>query len=145
MFKTAAPEDIGKYLDELINAKYGERKRKEFCGDFLKLQGKENEDTQSTEDRFAKIINGSRKLQSYDLLIISQLICISCEEILTAGKLRKPSCFRVTNRDIASSKDPIIWERYMKQKTFLNKDEYSKTVIDYAFEAKKYFVLKVSY
>ncbi|MBQ5990612.1 MAG: hypothetical protein IJL67_14110 [Oscillospiraceae bacterium] len=140
MFKTASPEDIGKHLEALILAKY--ENRKEFCQAYLEFLGNENDDTQGTEDRFCKIVSGNRSIQTNDLLVIAELLGVSCEEILTAGKLRKPSCFRVTNRDIASSKDPKIWKRYMKQKTFLNKDEYSKTVIDYAFEAKNILFLK---
>ena len=142
MFKTAAPEEIGRYLDDLIKAKYGERKRKEFCGDYLELQGSEADDTQGTEDLFAKIINGSRNLKSDDLPLISELLGVSCEEILTAGNFKKPSSFYVTNRTVAYSNDFKIWRRYMKQKTFLNKDEFNKTVIDYAIEAKNILFIK---
>ena len=142
MFKTASPKEIGGHLDKLITAKYGERKRKEFCSDFLKLQGIEDDDTQRTEDRFVKIINGSRNLQSCDLLTICELLGTSCEEILTAGKFAKPSSFHVTNRDITLNDDPAFWKRYMKQKTFLNADEHRKSVLDYALETKNILFLK---
>ncbi len=140
MVKLASSEKIGNHLDELIDQKYGEQKA--FCRYYLELIGEEYEDTQSKEGRFSKIINDRGNLQAYDLLTISELLGVSCEDIVTAGRRCIPSYFHVTNRDVAYSDDSALWKRYVNQKQFLNADEFRKSVIDYALEAKNVLFLK---
>ena len=75
---------------------------------------------------------------------MSNLLCVSCEEILSAGKNYAPTRNHVTNYDIAQSHDREVWDEYMKRedRLFLNCDEYRKTVIDYALEFKNYAFMK---
>ena len=75
---------------------------------------------------------------------MTELLEVSCEEILSAGKVHLPISSHMTNYDIAFSHDREVWERYMKRedKLFLNCDEYCKSVIDYALEFKNYDFIK---
>lgn len=79
-----------------------------------------------------------------DMLIFSDLLEVSCEEILSAGERHVPISGHMTNYDIAFSQDKELWSSYMKRedKMFLNSDEYGKTVIDYAIEFKNYPFIK---
>lgn len=144
MFKKADDEKIGKYLNDLINERFGKTVR--FCEAYIFVQQGEftDDDVKRMKNRFSQILKGKKGLQTYDLPIISDILGISCEEILSAGKCYVPTSTHVTNYDIASSDDPEIWEKYMKRpdRLFLNCDEYCKSVIDYALEFKNYKFMK---
>ena len=95
-------------------------------------------------NRLSQIFSGEKGIQIEDMLIFADLLEVSCEEILSAGERRGPKASHVTNYDIAFSKNPDLWDNYMKRddKLFLNSDEYGKTVIDYALEFKNYKFIK---
>ena len=138
---------IGEYLKALIDER-GYKTTADFCRDYLKLKYSHQEITdtilQNERNRFGAILKGDKKIQTHDLPILSELLCVSCEEILSAGKCYAPTINHVTNYEIAQSHDRKVWDEYMKRedKLFLNCDEYRKTVIDYALEFKNYNFMK---
>ncbi|MBR7033828.1 MAG: hypothetical protein IKI03_09390 [Clostridia bacterium] len=96
------------------------------------------------QNRFSQIFNGKKAIQTYDLPYVSELLGVSCEAILSAGKCYVPVSSHVTNYDVAFSKDPEVWQSYVERedKLILNYDEYGKSVLDYAFEFRNYGFLK---
>lgn len=96
------------------------------------------------QNRFTQILKGKKAIQTHDLPIVCDLLGMSCEELLSAGKCFVPTSSRVTNYDIAFSKDPAEWQQYVDRpdKLILNFDEYGKSVLDYAIEFKNYELLK---
>ncbi len=144
MFQVEDNKKIGKYLDNLIDKKYPSRRQ--FCAAYLENEGilVSDDELRKMNNRFTQIVKGKKGLQLYDLPIITELFGISCEELLSCGKVFVPVTTHVTNYDIAFSKDKKVWSEYMERedKLFLNCDEYGKTVLDYAFEFKNYSFLK---
>ncbi|MCM1193100.1 MAG: hypothetical protein NC123_02275 [Butyrivibrio sp.] len=136
---------IGAYLNKLILAKYEKMRR--FCIAYVKLSGLDGNDSSviaKMQNRMSQIIKGNKAIQIYDLPLFCELLGISCEEILSAGRHFAPISGHVTNYEIAFSKDKIMWDKYInhEDKLILNPDEYNKTVIDYALEFKNYDLLK---
>ena len=135
---------IGIYLRQTILKKYDSIRR--FCRAYLELRdGSTNdEEIRKLLNRFSQILKGVKRIQVDDLPYVTELLEVSCEEILSAGKVHLPISSHMTNYDIAFSHDREVWERYMKRedKLFLNCDEYCKSVIDYALEFKNYDFIK---
>lgn len=138
-------EKVGKYLNGLILEKY--KKVRRFCIAYINLSGLDEKDSSviaKMQNRMSQIIQGKKAIQIYDLPIFCELLGVSCEEILSAGKHFTPISGHVTNYEIAFSKDKAVWDKYInhRDKLILNPDEYNKTVIDYALEFKNYGFLK---
>ena len=137
-------KEIGEYLRKHILKKYGTVRS--FCRAFLTLKGETPDEMTITTlaNRFSSILNGRTGIQVFDILYLTELLKVSCEEILTAGKKHVPISGRVTNYTLAASQDPAEWEEYMKRedRLFLNFDEYGKSVIDYALEFRNYKFIK---
>lgn len=137
-------EKIGAYLAWLIDQQFPSRR--EFCRQYIKAGGEtvNEENTASMANRLSQIIKGKKAIQLYDLPYFTQLLGVSCEQLLSAGEYSVPPTSRVTNYAIASSKDPAVWESYIQRadKLVLNYDEYGKTVIDYALDFGNYEFLK---
>ncbi len=135
---------IGKHLRELVKKNYPSQRQ--FGAAYLEEIGREIDEVELNRmnNRLSQIFNGKKSIQTDDILIFSDLLGVSCEEILSAGKRRTTTSSHMTNYNIASSHDEEIWERYLKRedKLFLNSDEYGKTVIDYAMEFKNYHFIK---
>ena len=144
MFKIENDTAIGEYLRTVILKNY-ESIRK-FCRAYLELRdGKtDDEEIRKLLNRFSQILKGTKRIQTDDLPFVTELLGISCEEVLSAGKTHVPVSSHITNYEIAFSKDRDVWEKYMKRedKLFLNCDEYCKSVIDYALEFKNYAFIK---
>ncbi|MBP1586823.1 MAG: hypothetical protein ILO53_00270 [Clostridia bacterium] len=144
MFKLANDTAIGEYLRTAILKKY-ESIRK-FCRAYLELKDGQTDDEEIRKllNRFSQILKGTKRIQTDDLPFVTELLDVSCEEVLSAGKTHVPVSSHTTNYDIAFSKDRETWEKYMKRedKLFLNCDEYCKSVIDYALEFKNYAFIK---
>ncbi len=142
---------IGEHLKELIDER-GYKSTADFCRRYLieknntvnYTEDNLNEDLKTAKNTFSKILSGKQSITLEQLPILSKLLCISCEEILSAGKKYAPTINHITNYEIAQSSDRNIWDEYMKRedKLFLNCDEYRKTVIDYALEFKNYGFIK---
>ena len=135
---------FGVYLRELISNRY-ESIRK-FCRAYLELRDGETDDEEIRKllNRFSQILKGTKRIQIDDLPYVTELLDISCEELLSAGTARIPVSSHVTNYDVAFSHDRLEWDKYMNRedKLFLNCDEYCKTVIDYALDFKNYEFIK---
>ncbi len=135
---------VGNYLKSLILKKFSSIRQ--FCRAYLELRdGTTNdEEIRKLLNRFSQILKGVKRIQTDDLPFVTELLQISCEEVLSAGKSHMPVSSHTTNYDIAFSTDRDVWDRYMKRedKLFLNCDEYCKSVIDYALEFKNYGFIK---
>lgn len=144
MFKIKTNEEIGEYLKELIEERYGKTRR--FCKAYLKLEGSpvDDDEIRKMANRMSQIIKGSKAIQTYDLPIFTELLDVTCEQILSAGEYCVPKNQRTTNYSIAFSKSKKEWDEYIKRedKLILNPDEYDKTVLDYAIEAGNYKFIK---
>lgn len=144
MFKIKTNEEIGEYLNYLISQKYSSTRK--FCKDYLKLDRRpvDDDEIRKMANRMSQIIKGSKAIQTYDLPIFTELLDVTCEQILSAGEYCVPKNQRTTNYSIAFSKSKKEWDEYIKRedKLILNPDEYDKTVIDYAIEAGNYKFIK---
>ena len=146
MFELKSNQEIGAYLKEVILSKYPSCRQ--FCVAYvdltLDLQDDPN-DIRSDEirkltNRLSQILKGVKAIQTYDLPVFSELLGISCEEMLTAGAVRKPILFRRTNYNIAFSHDENDWKEYLAREDCIAAyaDEFGKTVVDYALEFKNF-------
>lgn len=137
-------QKIGQYLGRVIDHKYESRRK--FCRAYLKKVGQDDNDEELRKmgNRLSQIIQGKKSIQTYDLPIMTDLLGVSCEAILSAGKCHTPVANRVTNYQIAMSKNEREWQEYIDRpdKLILNSDEYGKTILDYAFEFSNYKFLK---
>ena len=137
-------EKIGKYLSSLIEQKYVSRRA--FCREYISVAGEEPNDERvnNMSNRLSQIIKGKKAIQTYDLPYFTELLGVSCEQILSAGECVCPIVGRVTNYTIACSNDPVEWEKYINRtdKLILNTDEYCKTVLDYALDFGNYEFLR---
>lgn len=145
MFKIEkSNEKIGRYLSNLIEQKY--KSKREFCRAYIRAAGEEpnNETLNNMANRLSQIIKGKKAIQIYDLPIFTELLGVSCEQILSAGEYSAPISTRVTNYSIACSKNSAEWDKYINRpdKLILNCDEYCKTVLDYALEFGNYEFIK---
>ena len=145
MFKLKDNKEIGEYLNYLILQKY--KSVRQFCQKYLRIVGidaNNNDEIRKMANRMSQIINGAKSIQTYDLPVFTELLDVTCEQILSAGEYCVPKTRRVTNYSIAFSKSKKEWDEYIRRedKLILNPDEYDKTVIDYAIEAGNYKLLK---
>lgn len=141
-------QKIGKYIGKLIDSKFNSSRQ--FCAKYLEKKNDPYKDDsyeiQKTANRLIKIKKGETALQIDDLPAFSELLGVSIENLLSAGKCNintnnlQTTTGRHTNYSIAQSHAPKEWDTYIKEKDnpILNTDEYEKTVIDYAIEAKNY-------
>lgn len=148
MFRTATNEEIGKYLFKLIDEKSDKFKSgRDFCKQYLFLEKGEqpsDDEIQKQANRLSGIKSGKYGLQIQDLGYYTELLEITCEELLSAGKSKPAFPDRYSNYTFAHSTDRSYWERYINNddKLFLNADEYGKTILDYAFECENYGLIK---
>lgn len=139
-------EEIGSYISGLIERQF--KSVRQFCKAYLQIIDSINEptreDIQKMANRLSQIKKGTRAVQIYDLPIFSELLHVSFEQILSAGKCGKPKNNRMTNYIIAQSHNEAEWIAYIeeKNKPILNPDEYGKTVLDYAIMFGNYDFLK---
>lgn len=142
--KIATNKTIGTYLECRIKQKFPNVRQ--FCKAYVANSGIEvnDDEIRKMQNRFSQILKGKKGIQIQDLLYLSDLLDVSCEEILTGGKVYKPVAGRMTNYVIAHSTDKNLWDKYIndEHRQFLNYDEYGKSVIDYALESKNYQFIK---
>lgn len=140
MFEVKDNSEIGAYLKKMILSKYPSCRQ--FCIAYLRFSDDEEnpDEIRKLTNRLSQIINGKKAIQTYDLPFFSELLGISCEEMLSAGAVLKPINNRRTNYNIAFSKDKNDWIDYLNRKDCIYSyaDEFGKTVIDYAIEFKNY-------
>jgi len=135
---------VGPYIKKLIADK--EISQREFCRRYLNLNGFDctEEDVRKMANRLSQIIKGKKSIQVFDLPAFTEILGVSCEELISGGTVFSSSSSHVTNYDVALSNDPDVWEKHIQRedKLILNPDEYGKTILDYAFEFKNYVFLK---
>ena len=144
MFKLADNKEIGVYLKSAIDKKYESvRQFGKACLEEKNIPT-DNESLRNMSNRLSQILNGKKGIQLEDLPVLSKLLEMSCEEILSAGKCFAVTSNHLTNYYIATTKDKNEWDEYIKREDnlILNGDEYGKTVIDYALEFKNYAFMK---
>ncbi|MDE6662195.1 MAG: hypothetical protein K2K46_02520 [Lachnospiraceae bacterium] len=144
MFTLEDNEKIGQYLMERIDERF--KSRRQFCREYLEAGGDQasNEQLRKMSNRLSQILYGKKGIQIYDLPLFCRLLEVSCEEILSAGKIHTPTSTHLTNYAAAFSKSENEWAAYIEREDspILNADEYGKTIIDYALEAENYDFLK---
>lgn len=141
-------EKIGTYIDALINLKYASRRQ--FGIKCLELKNDPSVKVGSDEaadreaNRLLKIVKGKNAPTLDDLVVFSELLGVSVDQLLSAGELTEVKNERQTNYSVAQSHDWTAWKRYIDidDKPILNPDEYGKTIIDYAICFKNYELLK---
>lgn len=146
MFELKTNEEIGRYLRELILSKYPSCRQ--FCIAYLDssvdysndINDQRSEDIRKLTNRISQILNGKKSIQTYDLPIFSELLDVSCEQMLSAGAISVPITNRRTNYNIAFSTDERDWIDYLNREDCIAAyaDEFGKTVLDYALEFKNY-------
>ena len=147
MYRAEENCKIGEYIGKLIARKYGADRQ--FAIAYIKLRDgiedePESDKIQRVANKICQIKKGSKGIQISDLPLFSELLEVSVDSILSAGKVTKPAPTRTTNYSIALSKDKKVWKEYIDRpdKLILNEDEYGKNVIDYAIEFGKYVFIK---
>ena len=145
MFKLASNFEIGQYIKQLIKENPKFRSNRDFGKACL-----EEENLPLTESaintksgHISEITRGITAIQIKDLPIFTKLLDVSCEDILSAGKVRSYNENHITNYILATH-DEKLWQSYINNEAefLLNPDEYDKTILDYAFEFKNYELLK---
>ena len=146
MFELKTNEEIGAYLKKLILSKYPSCRQ--FCVAYIDLimgfsddpQDQCSEEIRKLANRLSQILKGKKSIQTYDLPIFSELLGVSCEQMLSAGAVAKPITNRRTNYNIAFSTDERDWIEYVNREDCIASyaDEFGKTVVDYAIEFKNY-------
>lgn len=150
MFELKTNEEIGAYLKKLILSKYPSCRQ--FCVAYVDLtldfsddpQDLRSDEIRKLTNRLSQILKGKKSIQTYDLPIFSELLDISCEQMLSAGAVCKPITNRRTNYNIAFSTDERDWIEYINREDCIASyaDEFGKTVVDYAIEFKNYGFIK---
>lgn len=138
-------QEIGTYISRLIEGKFDSARK--FCIEYLKAGGvtEPAEDSiRNMANRLSQIKKGTKAIQIHDLPIFSELLDVSLEQILSAGKQGGQKSHRVTNYTIAQSHSRAEWIAYIndKNKPILNPDEYGNTVLDYAIMFSNYDFIK---
>ena len=138
-------QEIGTYVSGLIERNFPSARQ--FCIAYLQTDSiaePTREDIQNMANRLSQIIKGAKAIRIYDLPIFSELLHVSFEQILSAGKHGEPKNNRMTNYTVAQSHNKAEWIAYIdeKDKPILNPDEYGKTVLDYAIMFGNYDFLK---
>lgn len=146
MFSLADNKEIGQYLMERIDSDKRFKSHRHFCRGYLIAKGEQvnNETVGRMANRLSQILKGEKGIRIYDLPLFCQLLEISCEDILSAGKSHAPASTHLTNYAAAFLQDAREWEAYVNREDspILNADEFGKTFIDYALEAENYDFLK---
>lgn len=140
MFKVKSNDEIGEYLEKIIDDKYVSKRK--FCIAVLREKDDElsDENIRKMQNKISQILKGKKGVQTYDLPIFCKLLDKSCEAILSAGEVFVPEVNRMTNYLIAFSEDENELKKFVERddKLILNPDEYGKNAIDYALEFKNH-------
>lgn len=136
---------IGIYISGLIEREF--KSTRQFCRAYLQTEGinePTREDIQKMANRLSQIKKGVKAVQIYDLPIFSELLHVSCEQILSAGECGEPKNGRMSNYTVGQSHNEAEWFAYINEKDqpILNPDEHGKTVLDYAIMFGNYDLLK---
>lgn len=137
---------IGKYLIKLILSKY--KSLRQFCIEFVeRTEGSavgKNDSVQRMANRMNQIGKGKQSVQISDLPYFTEILGVSCDEILSAGRIKPKKNVRLTNYSVACSNDRNKWDEYINSddSLFLYNDENNKSAVEYAVQFKNYSFLK---
>lgn len=145
MFAKKTNDEIGLHLKSLILRKFPSVRQ--FCVAYLKLDNGDPTDqtiVRNLSNRFSQIIKGKKAIQTYDLPIITELLGISCEDLLSCGETKVALNYRKTNYNVAYSDKESDWVDLLNREDCIAaySDEFGKTVLDYAIEFKNYRFIK---
>lgn len=144
MFKTASNEKIGEYISEQIGSHYNSAR--DFCRAWLTLTKEEiNDETlRNKANKISQIQKGNKGVQITDLPIFAELLHVSVEELLSAGKSTTTVPERIGNYFVARSHDQNVWAQYLdrEDQPAVNSDEFGKTILEYAIEFQNYPFIK---
>lgn len=145
MFTVKTNKEIGMNLKALILQRYPSVRQ--FCICYLKMSKQDFEDPdqiRNLSNRFSQIINGKKAIQTYDLQYTTELLGVSAEDVLSCGEAGVPLKERITNYNVAFSKNELDWKNLLTMEEAIGAyaDEYGKTVLDYALECKNYKFIK---
>jgi hypothetical protein len=120
MFELKTNEEIGAYLEKLIYSKY--KSQRQFCVACIDLipgvsQDSRDEEIRKLTNRLSQILKGKKGIQTHDLPIFSELLGVSCEEMLSAGATCTPIVNRRTNYNIAFSTNERDWMEYINHQS----------------------------
>lgn len=108
--KSADKEKNGAYLKKLIEERYlSHRKFGKAYLEAIDVQIND-EELRKISNKLSQIINGKKGIQLEDLMVFTDLLGVSCEEIITGGNYFVPVASHMTNYEIAFSDDPRIWK-----------------------------------
>ena len=138
MFKVKSNDEIGEYLEKIIDDKYVSKRK--FCIAVLREKDDElsDENIRKMQNKISQILKGKKGVQTYDLPIFCKLLDKSCEAILSAGEVFVPEVNRMTNYLIAFSEDENEWKKFVERddKLILNPDEYGKMQLTTPWNSK---------
>lgn len=142
MIQLASDKEIGQYLRTQITARQGTQRS--FVRKYLAATGESQTSENREANSLSAILSGKNGITTERLFIYAQLLGVSCEEILTAGKSHREAQSRMTNHSVAFSKNAMDWEIYLQREDtpFLFADEFNKTILDYALEYQNYPFIK---
>lgn len=146
MFTAATPEKMGAHLRELILKHKDEYESvRQFGKACLHFRNQEEteENINRMTNRLSQMIKGKKRIQLKDMEAFSELLHVSCEEILQGRPCEKmdlPLC----SYTVALSNDETVWKEYLQQpmRPALYTDEYGKTLVDYALEFKNHALIR---
>lgn len=145
MFTKKTNEEIGLYLKFLIKNKFSSVRQ--FCIEYLKKDNSDYEDPtiiRNLTNRFSQILSGNKAIQTYDLPFVTDLLEVSCEDLLSCGESKIPLVNRKTNYAAACSDNELDWAAVLDREDHIAAygDEYRKTILDYAIEFKNYKLIR---
>ena len=140
---------IAENLCFYIKKKY--KSEAEFCREYIKRRSEQEESfvvADNTEknmyEALRRMKRGEECIQIKQLPYFTELLGVTCEDILSLDKPIEADRERITNYNTACSSDEKIWEEYFNHKECLGAycDEYGMTVVDYAIKLRNYGLIK---
>jgi hypothetical protein len=106
---------LGAYLRSLIKSRFASIRK--FCRAYLELRDNtadvSDEEIRKLLNRFSQILKGDKRIQIDDLPYVTELLGVSCEEVLSAGKDSVKAAGSVEDRSAEFSNDPSTWQEYI--------------------------------
>ena len=140
---------IAENLCFYIKKKY--KSEAEFCREYIKRRSAQEESfvvSDNTEknmyEALRRMKRGEECIQIKQLPYFTELLGVTCEDILSLDKPIEADRERITSYNTACSSDEKVWEEYFNHKECLGAycDEYGMTVVDYAIKLRNYGLIK---
>lgn len=106
---------LGAYLRSLIKSRFPSIRK--FCRAYIELRDNtadvSDEEIRKLLNRFSQILKGDKRIQIDDLPYVTELLGVSCEEVLSAGKESGSGGGNVADHSAKYSNDPSVWQEYI--------------------------------